>query len=167
MSIQTEQANGVPSQQLFCTCWDLLGCSLGFTLPFTSSRTPRTPGASVSLGHLGTLTALQSTPLVLLPLTEMPQESLLTSGLLKFSVLSLNKMCVYVWGRALCRFVHPFFFLPTNPPGPGIRSCSNIPITSNIDHIKNACLLNVRLPSHIQLFITTPLAWSMTCSRGI
>lgn len=147
MCIQTKQANGEPSEELFCTCWDLLPCSLRFTPPFTSSGMSPARGAFMNLGHPGTLKALQPTPLVLCPRTEMLQEAVLISGLCNVVPCASLGMCV---SGNLHKFLYQFFFFPTNLPGSGVRSYSDdIPVTNNIDHIKNTCLLILGLPSPI------------------
>lgn len=66
---------------LFCTCWGLPRCSLVLTPPFPSTGSSPTPGALSSLGDPRSLKGPQSTPLLLLPLTEMPQEFVLTLNL--------------------------------------------------------------------------------------
>lgn len=94
----------------FCTCWDLLPCSLRFTPPFTSSGTSPTRGAFLNLGDPGALKALQPTPLVLCPRTEMPQEFVLISGLCNVVPRASLGMCV---SGNLHKFLHFSSFLPT------------------------------------------------------
>lgn len=129
--------NQGPAEQLFCTCWDWLRCSLVVTTPFTSSKISPAPGTFMSLDNPGTLKAL---PSMLLPLTEKRLEFVLISGL--FNIVSFASLGIYIG-----LYINFSSFLPAHQDlesGPTV-----IPVTPNIDLSKNACLVKVRLPSCI------------------
>lgn len=108
-------------------CFVLAGACLAvlmFTPPFTSSRGSPTPGALLSsLGDPCSLQVLQSTPLLLLPLTEMPQEFVLASGLCNLVPSTSLGTCM---SGDLYPFVHLVFFFPVNLPGSGVGFDSDI-----------------------------------------
>lgn len=72
-------------------------------------------------------------------------------------------MCV---SGNLHKFLHHFFFFPTNLPGSGVRSYGDdIPVTPHIDHIENMCLFILGLLSPVSAVsqhLCFPGVWPVT-----
>lgn len=117
----------------------------------------------MNLGDPGALKALQPTPLVLCPRTEMLQKFVLISVLCNVVPCASLGMCV---SGNLHKFLHHFFFFPTNLPGSGVRSYGDdIPVTPHIDHIENMCLFILGLPSPVSAVsqhLYFPGVWPVT-----
>lgn len=122
------------------------------------------PGALTSLGDPRTWTILQSTPSLLLPLTEMLQG--LCSSPLFAAQCPRPLGSLHVWEfPSVCTSI---FFL-TNSPGSGVRPYSDTPVTPNItDPINNCCVLKyVAAVTQFSSFITPVFPWSVACYRGV
>lgn len=135
-----------------------------FTPPFTSSRGSPTPGALLSsLGDPCSLNFLQSTPLLVLPLTEMPQEFVLASGLCNLVPSTSLGTCM---SGDLYRFVHLVFFFPVNLPGSGVRSDNDIHACypKVEDHIKIPVCSWEAAITYFSCFMTL---LSGTCYKGV
>lgn len=117
----------------------------------------------MNLGDPGALKALQPTPLVLCPRTEMLQKFVLISVLCNVVPCASLGMCV---SGNLHKFLHHFFFFPTNLPGSGVRSYGDdIPVTPHIDHIENMCLFILGLLSPVSAVsqhLCFPGVWPVT-----
>lgn len=146
------------------SCWGLPWCSLRSTPPFIASRSSPTPGALLSsLGDPCSLNFLQSTPLLLLPLTEMPREFVLTSGLC--NLVPSTSLGTGMSGD-LYWFVHLVFVFPINLPGSGVRAKNDIHVCypKVEDHIKTPVCSCEAAITHFSCFITL---LSGTCYKGV